>query len=280
MSRPLRIEFPGAYYHVTSRGDGREDIFLDDVDRERFLEGLSQVVERFNWACHAYCLMDNHYHLLIQTFDANLGLGMRQLNGVYTQRFNRRHRRVGHVFQGRYKAILVQRGAYLLELCRYIVLNPVRAQIVTSAENWRWSSYRQTVGLSPSTAWCAVNSLLAAFSTDKLAAISAYRRFVTQGVSKESPWLELKSQIFLGDDSFVEKMQRQIVGGAHLDEVPARQKSRPPKSLDWYADQGNTRNKAMTLAYRGGGYSMKAIGDHFGLHYSSVSKIIKREENS
>src|ERR687896_1982709 len=116
MARPLRIEFSGAIYHVTSRGNAREDIWLDDTDRAMFLGVLAKVISRFNWRCHAYCLMDNHYHLLIETLEPNLSKGMRQLNGVYTQRFNRRHGRVGHVFQGRYKAILVERDSYLKEL--------------------------------------------------------------------------------------------------------------------------------------------------------------------
>lgn len=127
MSRPIRIAFPDALYHVTARGDRREAIFDDDQDRRQFLATLEQVVDRFNWVCHAWCLMDNHYHLLIQTPDGNLSRGMRQLNGVYTQASNRRHRRVGHLFQGRFKAILVDSDAYLLELGRYVVLNPVRA---------------------------------------------------------------------------------------------------------------------------------------------------------
>jgi len=146
MTRPLRLEFSGALYHVTSRGDGREAIFLDNEDREIFLGVLSSVCERFNWCVHAYCLMDNHYHLLIETPDANLSKGMRQLNGVFTQSFNRKHKRVGHVFQGRYKAIIVQKESYLLELARYIVLNPVRAGMVRSAKDWPWSSYRKTAG--------------------------------------------------------------------------------------------------------------------------------------
>ncbi len=127
MVRPLRIEFPGAVYHLTSRGNARNNIYLDDYDRQRFLKILANVIDRYNWLCHAFCLMDNHYHLLIETPDPNLSMGMRQLNGVYTQGFNRIHNRVGHVFQGRYKAILVEKDEHLLELCRYIVLNPLRA---------------------------------------------------------------------------------------------------------------------------------------------------------
>jgi REP element-mobilizing transposase RayT len=130
MARPLRITYPGALHFVTSRSNAQQHIFADDEDRHAFVAGLAAVVCRFNWLCHAYCLMDNHYHLVIETPDGNLPPGMRQLNGVYTQWFNRRHGRVGHVLQGRYKAILVERESYLLELCRYEVLNPVRAELV------------------------------------------------------------------------------------------------------------------------------------------------------
>jgi len=136
MARPLRIEFPGAVYHVTSRGNARRKIYRDDEDREAFLATLAWVAERFGWRCHAYCLMDNHFHLLLETPQPNLSRGMRQLNGVYTQSFNRRHRKAGHLFQGRFKAILAEKDSYLLELARYIVLNPVRT---------RWSGRRNAM---------------------------------------------------------------------------------------------------------------------------------------
>ena len=123
MSRPLRLEFPDALYHVTSRGDRREDIYDDEIDKNSFLAILAAVIKQFNWRCFSYCLMDNHYHLLIQTPDGNLSKGMRQLNGVYTQTYNRRHTKVGHLFQGRYKSIYVDKEAYLLELSRYIALS-------------------------------------------------------------------------------------------------------------------------------------------------------------
>src|SRR5258708_27167287 len=138
MSRPLRIEYSGALYHLTSRGNAQEDIFRDDADREAFLAVLAAVVERFEWRLYAYCLMDNHYHLMVETPKANLSLGMRHLNGVYTQRFNRRHGRTGHVFQGRFKAIVVDRQSYLLELSRYVVLNPLRARMVKDPARYRW----------------------------------------------------------------------------------------------------------------------------------------------
>ncbi len=138
MSRPLRIEFPGALYHVTARGNARRDIVEDDDDRRCFVDLLAETVQSRRWRLYAYCLMDNHYHLLVETPEPNLSRGMRQLNGVFTQRTNRRHGRVGHVFQGRYKSILVEREAYLLELCRYVVLNPVRAGMAARAGEWRW----------------------------------------------------------------------------------------------------------------------------------------------
>jgi REP element-mobilizing transposase RayT len=138
MARPLRLEFPGAVYHLTSRGNARQNIFFTDADRELYLSTLAGVVRRYRWICHAYCLMANHYHLLIETPKANLSIGMRQLNGIYTQSFNRRNQRVGHLFQGRFKAILVEKEAHLLELCRYVVLNPVRVKGGASAQSWKW----------------------------------------------------------------------------------------------------------------------------------------------
>lgn len=146
MSRPIRIEFSGAPYHVTSRGDRREAIYEEDADRERFLEVFGQVVEDFNWICHAYCLMTNHYHLVIESPCGNLSKGMRQVNGMFTQYSNRRHSRTGHLFQGRFKAIPVDGESYLLELARYVVLNPVRAGMVREAGDSAWSSYRAMVG--------------------------------------------------------------------------------------------------------------------------------------
>ncbi len=163
MARPIRIEFAGALYHITSRGDRREDIYHDDTDREGWLDVLGEVCTRHNWVVHAFCLMSNHYHLIAETPDGNLSKGMRQLNGVYTQRFNRRHGVVGHLFQGRYKAILVQRDAYLLELTRYVVLNPVRARMVKDPMDWPWSSYGATVGCVSAPDWLECDWLLAQF---------------------------------------------------------------------------------------------------------------------
>jgi putative transposase len=279
MARPLRLEFAGALYHVTARGDRREDIFIDEADRERFLAVLAEVESDFNWALHAYCLMDNHYHLLIETPDGNLSKGMRQLNGVYTQRFNRRHGRVGHVFQGRFKAILVQKESYLLELARYIVLNPVRARMVRDASRWRWSSYRATAGLIEKPQWLHIDGVLSAFSSRRVTAIARYAAFVAEGKNQPSPWEQLRNQVFLGSEEFVAKRLAQVVPDESLSEVPALQRRPIPPALMQLASN-YPRDDAIGRAYASGGYSLKEIGDHFGVHYSRVSQIVREWRNS
>ena len=279
MARPLRIEFAGALYHVTSRGNRQEDIYELDADRENYLGVLADVCRTYNWVCHAFCLMDNHYHLLVETPDANLSKGMRQLNGRYTQKFNREHRRVGHVFQGRYKAILIDKNSYLLELSRYIVLNPVRARMVHSAIDWPWSSYRATVGEQSKPSWLNTDWLLAGFAQRKLIAIEKYKQFVSEGKGQPSPWEQLKNQIFLGDEKFVQAMQNQVEMDKELSEIPLSQRRPIPKPLSYYVEKYNIRNDAIVFAYASGGYSLKELGDYFKLHYSTVSGIIKNHKS-
>jgi len=163
MARPLRIEYEGAIYHVTSRGNGRSEIYRSDEDRVMFLDVLAHVVDRFGWICHAYCLMDNHYHLMIETPQANLSRGMRQLNGMYTQRFNRNHKLVGHVYQGRFTSIVVDKDAYLLALSRYIARNPVAAGMVDDVLDWPWSSCRATAGKIFAPKFLTIDWLLSQF---------------------------------------------------------------------------------------------------------------------
>ena len=283
MSRPLRLEFSGALYHVTSRGNERKEIYLAESDFELFLGVLNDVCIQFNWVIHAYCLMNNHYHLLIETPDANLSKGMRQLNGVFTQSINRKYHRVGHLFQGRYKAILVDKDAYLLELCRYIVLNPVRAKIVDRPDDWLWSSWHCMVGKQDSPSWLATDALLSYFDTKRIVAIAEYARFVGEGVNK-SIWDDLQHQIFLGDDAFVEEhqlLQEKLEGD--VSEIPFKQRSITPLSLYEYSTRSNTRNAAIVKAYQSGGYTMKVIGEYFKIHYSVVSRIVaesKKRDNA
>lgn len=276
MARPLRLEFAGALYHVTARGDRQEPIYENDDDRIAFLELLSEVCLLCNWVCHAYCLMGNHYHLLVETPEGNLSRGMRQLNGVYTQQHNRRHSRVGHVFQGRYKAILVEKEGYLLELARYIVLNPVRAQLVSTAVEWPWSSYRSTLGLQAPVAGVHADWLLAAFGKQRGGAIEAYKTFVAAGKGQPSVWGQLKNQIYLGTDLFVAQMQQRIDNTETLSEIPARQRRPAARPLADYLATEPDRNAAIVRAYESGGYGLQEIGTFFGLHYSRVSKIVRR----
>jgi len=274
MSRPLRIELSGGLYHVTSRGDRREDIYFDDEDRHAWLGILKQVCERFNWCVHAYCQMTNHYHLVVETPEGNLSQGMRQLNGVYTQYVNRRHNRVGHVFQGRYTSILVEKDAYLLELAGYVVLNPVRARMVKGAGDWVWSSYRAMIGVAETPSWLSTDWLLAQFSRQRRRAIAGYMDFVCAGVGQASVWKDLQNQIYLGSETFIKRMQKKIAGRGRLDEVPRIQRRPVAKPLEFYRDRYRDRNQGMALAYQSGNYSMSAIAEIFGVHYSTVSRAV------
>ena len=275
MARPLRIEFAGALYHVTARGDRREAIYDDDEDRREFLRILGTVVENFNWVCHAYCLMDNHYHLVVETPEGNLSKGMRQVNGVFTQYSNRRHGRVGHLFQGRYKAILVDKEAYLLELSRYVALNPVRARMVKAPGLWPWSSYRAIVGTQSAPRWLAVNAVLAQFGRNRNHARQRYERYVAEGVGAPSPWIDLRGQIYLGDERFVERMQARLGGQADDINIPRAQRRRPALPLAKIERGSKGRDEAILAAYETGHYSYSQIAKHFGLHFTSVGRIVR-----
>ncbi len=230
MSRPLRLEFPGAVWHVTCRGNERRDVFRDDGDRHRFLAVLCRTVSLFRWRLHAYVLMGNHYHLLLETPEPTLSRGMRQLNGIYTQGFNRSHRRAGHLFQGRFKAILVEKEAHLLELCRYVVLNPVRAGVVRGAKEWRWSSYRATAGLTEAPEWLETAWTLDQFGRTRAKAVVAYRRFVAEGAAGGyEPWKEVQGQIYLGSEEFRKESLRRGATGRKGREVPRPQGQSAPR---------------------------------------------------
>lgn len=283
MARPLRLEYPGALYHLTARGNARQAIFRDDADRGIFLAVMAKVVARYNWLCHAYCLMGNHYHLLIETPEANLSAGMRQLNGLYTQAFNRRHARVGHLLQGRFKAILVDKDSYLLELARYIVLNPVRARMVTHPKAHPWSSYRATAGLASGPAFLTRDWLLRQFARQRHAAERRYRQFVNVGVGAPCPWDKLTGQILLGPEAFVKQLARRLKAAENLTEIPRRQRlaARPGlKSLlpaDGFRKKA-ARDQAIRKAHLDCGYTLCEIARHLGLHYTTISKVVNRDE--
>ena len=228
----------------------------------------------FNWICHAYCLMTNHYHLVIETPDGNLSKGMRQLNGVFTQYSNRRHGRTGHLFQGRFKAILVDGDSYLLEVARYVVLNPVRAGMVGEAGEWPWSSYRAMVGAVEPPAWLATDGLLAVFSKQSPAAVRRYRQFVADGVGAAPVWNDLKGQAFLGDDDFVARSLLRSKAGDDVN-IPKAQRRPSPPSLDAIARRRPQRNDAIVAAHAMGGYSYQQIAEYFGVHFTTVGRVVR-----
>lgn len=280
MSRPLRLEFPNALYHITSRGDRREDIYEDAIDRRAFLDMFSSVIVQFNWVCYAYCLMNNHYHLLVRTPDSNLSKGMRHLNGVFTQAYNRRHNKTGHLFQGRFKSILVEEDAYLLALSRYIVLNPVKAGMVRQAGRWKWSSYQAMIGARQSPDWLASDYLLLQFSPQRKTAIKRYIAFVAAGLKNGPIWSKVTNQIYLGDKGFVDNVQRFLTDRKSDIQIPKAQKRSIPKLLSEYERMTTCRDDAIVLAYASGGYSYQELGDHFGLHFTRIGKIVRTARQS
>jgi putative transposase len=283
MARPLRIEYPGALYHVTSRGNGGGRIFRSDKDREYFLDLLGFIIERFHWLCHAWCLMDNHYHLILETPEGNLSRGMRQLNGIYTQKYNWRYTKTGHVFQGRYKAILVDKENYLLELCRYVILNPVRANIVKRPQDWKWSSYRSTTGTAKRPQWLTTDWILAQFSRSRRRAQKLYDQFIMEGITKETPWKDLKGQIFLGEKGFIEECKHNLNASGDLREIPRLQRyaERPVLAELLHEEirrDKARRNRAIYHAHVKYGYTLREIADRLGVHYTTVSKVLNEED--
>jgi len=286
MARPLRIEFPGAIYHVTARGDRHEPVFEDDGDRLALLRIVQEALDRFDAQMLAYCLMGNHYHFVLQTRRGNLSLLMRHVNGVYTQRFNRRHEKVGHLFQGRFKAILVDREPYLLEVCRYVELNPVRAGMVPSAADWPWSSHLANVGRTAAPRWLGTHAVWAQMlgrdvltAADRQHGARRYAQLVAS--SRDLPlWEEaLQQQIYLGDDTFVDRMQarasRRAVASS---EVPKPQRNKPMSFAQW-VDATGSRDQALVRAHRDSGISMTDLAKEIGLSVSRVSQLIRRQQN-
>lgn len=275
MTRPLRIQRAGALYHVTSRGDRKALIYLDDTDRAVWLQTLGEVCARFGFTVHAFCQMGNHYHLLLETSEANLAQGIRQLNGVYAQYFNRRHGLVGHLFQGRYGAILVDKETYLLELARYIVLNPVRARLVAQPQDWRWSSYRLTVANLPCPAWLDTTSLLSRFGTGLPAARAAYIAFVAAGMGGGSPFSHTFRQLILGSDAFIAQLQTAPMTSTP-EGISRSQRSALTLPLQTYQRQYPDRDEAIAQAYRSHAYTLSAIARHFGVSLTTASRAVKK----
>lgn len=269
MSRPPRIEIANGVYHVVARGNERRPVFRDDVDRSRFLEVLGNVMARFRWRVLCFCLMSNHYHLLVLTVEPNLARGMRQLNGVYAQWFNRRHERVGHLFSGRYKAVLVQRERHLPAAVRYIVRNPVRAQLVRRVDEWRWSSHGATVGNGVASV-VSVGELLALLGADESSSRARYLELVsdaTETVPVAHPLLD-------GDDDFVKTHL------ALLRPSPEYPRAfigpRRPELCNLVSS--SDESAAVYRAYAVHGYSMRQIATHLGCGTTTIHRRVREHE--
>ncbi len=273
MARPLRIEFPGAVYHVATRGDA--PVFADDEDREAMLALIAQAAQRFDAQVLAYGLGREHYELLLFTRQANLSRLMRHLNGVYTQAHNRRHGQIGHVFQGRFKAVLVDREHLLLDACRYVELIGRRVGLAASPAAWRWSSLQAHAGLVPAPAWLEVEGLwtnvlgrVPQNAADRRKAAQRYQAMVEAEPDLDI-WGQLRQQIFLGDAAFVQRTVRQS-------ERPARS-TRPRRWGDWLK-ACSSREEALYRAHTEGGQSMTALARELGLSVSRVSRLISCHE--
>lgn len=278
MARPLRIEYPGALYHVTSRGNGKRLIFLNDQDRRVWLELLEETVKAHRFIVHAYCLMGNHFHLLIETPEGNLARGMHYLNAAYTQWFNKVHGRVGHVLQGRYKAFVIEKDSYFLEVARYIVLNPVRAGVVRSPGQWPWSNYRATVGKAATPDFLCIKDTLRYFDRDMAKACQSYSSFVRDRLRQESPFRDAKHRCILGSPQFVHEIWEKTKGKEIEKEFvrESRFVGRPTlKSLFRGIHEKSLRDDMIRFARYRCGYSLIDIAKVTKLSYSFVGKIAK-----
>ncbi len=287
MARPLRIEYPGAFYHVTSRGNEQKDVFKSMRDRQKFLEYLESATTRYGAILHAYCLMSNHYHLLLETPGGNLSQIMRHINGAYTTYFNVKRKRAGHLFQGRYKAILVEADEYLAELSRYIHLNPVRVRIVERPEQYQWSSYQSYAGLSKPQAWLRTGFILGCFAKRTEDAHKKYRTFVEDRLGKEyeSPLTKAIGISILGSIAFVEEISAAYLHGKEDGNIPALRQfaSLPtPEEIMKQAqgafgdDEKMARRAAIHLCHKYSGMRLREIGERFNMRDTAISEASRR----
>ena len=219
MSRPLRLEFPGALYHVSGRGNAGQAIFLRDDDREQFLDALGREIQQARWLCYGYCLLDAEYRLLLETPEPNLGRGIGRLNAVYSQRFNRHYDRAGHLFEGRYKATIVDKDDYLLPLVRDLAWAPVHAGIAKRPGQWPWSSHRAIGKNRDAPPWLIVDAVLAPFVAAEAGPRKGYRAYVAEGKDAPSPLIGVRAQMYLGGNAFLAEMAERV-RGLPPDQVP------------------------------------------------------------
>jgi len=297
MARQLRIEYEGSFYHVTSRGNMRERIFFQDRDREKFLEILMRTRERYGYLLHAYALMDNHYHLLIETPKANLSQIMQNINTSHTVYVNKKYGRNGHLFQGRFKGIIVDKDAYLITLSKARNLNPVRAGMVDRPEDYRWTSYRDYMGESGPNGFVVTSDTLGYFSNRKREAVAAYRAFAEAGIGADhNPFREVDGGCVLGSPRFKEKVRCLLKGREHSEELPQLKRFRETVPMSQVikaccghygrseeelvrTSRGNKpRDIAIYLAKVMSGRKNKEVGALFGIKGPAVSGVIKAVE--
>ena len=288
MARPLRIEYPGAFYHVTSRGDEQKAVFTSQRDREKFLFYVESAVVRYGAVVHTWCLMNNHYHLLLETPVGNLSQIMRHVNGAYTTYFNVKRKRAGHLFQGRYKAILVEADAYALELSRYMHLNPVRAGMVAKPEDYPWSSYRSYIGDSMTPGWLKTDFILGYVGRNASMAKRTYRRFVEDLLDKEydSPLNGTVASTVLGGEEFIRAVSELHVGqtraARNLPAVKAlaRRPSMEAIIMTIKAELGDRATWLRAVSLYGcqqySGAKLRDIGTRFGISDAAVSQASRR----
>jgi len=289
VARPLRVQFPGAFYHITSRGNERKPVFRTDTDRKKFLSYLQSAHEKYGALFHCYCFLPNHYHLLLETPRGNLSEILHHINGAYTTYFNVKRKRSGHLFQGRFKAILVEKEVYAQELSRYIHLNPVRAGLAEDLSSYPWSSYPYYVGLAKKPNWMETRTILGYFSRADREAYKAYRDFVEEATGKEikSPLKEVVGSTFLCRESYIEQVVRR--GGIPLSNdkrnVPALRVLDKGPSLkeieNWIGgvisrQEEIFRKFCLYLSHRFGGYSLEEIGAYYGMKAAAVSQAARR----
>jgi putative transposase len=297
MSRPLRVQYPGAWYHVMNRGRRAEAIFLGKKDYTTFIDLLKESVDLWNVRISAFCLLSNHYHLLVQTPDANLSRCMRHINGVYTQRFNRSHHVDGQLFRGRYKSILIDADSYLLELIRYIHRNPIDSGIVKDVDKYPWSSHQGYLSDAKKWDWLYKEFALSMFSDEKRLTRTRYREFVSRESAEDINVIFGKKKLpsMLGSEGFMERMRRMFSVDKRHVEVPESRSLAPEvkrikevvcRSYDVDKEAltvtrrgiaNEPRNVAIYLMRHLRGDSLDEIGREFGVaKYSSVSSVIER----
>ena len=287
MARQLRIEYPGAFYHVTSRGNEQKEIFRSKKDREQFLHYLETAKERYVAVIHSYCLMNNHYHLLLETPTGNLSQVMRHINGAYTTYFNVKRKRFGHLFQGRYKAILVDADEYAKELSRYIHLNPVRAGIVIRPEEYEWSSYRNYIGNRTST-WLITDFILGYFDKHISYSRKKYKQFTEDGIEIEgiSPLQATIASTLLGSPEFIKEITERYLEKKEKDRnIPAVRALNTGPVIDNilevvnkapFVDESIRKKAGIYLCHRYSGAKLKDIGSYFEMKDAAVSQASKR----